>query len=68
MTIREATKEDIFAMSQRIRNAQAELQIDAAIRMVNKHRKEVRSAPREEVFIFDYPPRFQKNTLYCGQN
>lgn len=64
MPIREATKEDIFAMNQRIRNAQAELQIDAAIRMVNKHRKEVVTQPREEVFIFDYPPRFQENPLY----
>ena len=59
MPIREATQEDISAMNQRIRNAQAELQIDAAIQMVNKHRKEVVTQPREEVFIFDYPPRFQ---------
>ena len=58
MTIREATKEDISAMNQRIRNAQAELQIDAAIKMVNKHRKEVRSEPREEVFVIVHPPRF----------
>lgn len=59
MLIREATKEDISAMNRRIRNAQAELQIDAAIRMVNKHRKEVQTAPREEVSVFDHPPRFQ---------
>lgn len=58
MTIREATKEDISAMNQRIRNAQVELQIDAAIQMVNKHRKEVRSAPREEVFVIVHPSRF----------
>ena len=58
MPIKEATKEDISAMNQRIRDAQAELQIDAAIQMVNKHRKEVCSAPREEVFTFDYQSRF----------
>lgn len=53
MPIKDATKDDISAMTQRIRDAQADLQIDVAIKMVNKHRKENRGDPREEVFRFD---------------
>lgn len=53
MPIKEATKEDISAMTKRVRDAQADLQIDLAIKMVNKHRKETKRKPREEVFRFD---------------
>ena len=52
MPIKDATKDDISAMTQRIRDAQADLQIDLAIKMVNEHRKENKGNPREEVFYF----------------
>ena len=52
MPIKEATKEDISAMNKRLHDAKVDLQIDLAIRMVNRHRKEDKGNPREEVFRF----------------
>lgn len=52
MPIKDATKDDISAMTKRIRDAQADLQIDVAIKMVNKHRAKTKDDPREEVFNF----------------
>lgn len=40
MPIKDANKEDISAMMERLRDAKADLQIDMAIKMVNRHRKE----------------------------
>lgn len=52
MPIKDATKEDISAMTKRVRDAQADLQIDLAIKMVNRHHKDAVERPREEVFYF----------------
>lgn len=44
MPIKDATKDDILAMKQRLKNSQADLQINSTIKMVNHHRNNRRGS------------------------